>query len=1162
MRLHLPKALLAAVLAACLAWPAGATDYTASCSANGTEIKCSSDGGTTKVALTDPTAQDTITFDVSAGYLFDATSGTAEEHTIAANLVITQLNMTNGYSGRGTTAWYYFTGSVSGSGEITRTAAQESQGFSFSGGMSEYSGNITINGKGGGPAEGKDYDNILKLGAIQVGKEGAAGSIIVNANSKLQLAGTTIWGNVTSVKTEIGEGNTTFHGNLTNTGTLTNNGTLTISGSYTGGTITQGDDASLTLASGSVVNVGGMTFSESIGDGSTAARVDSASGFQTYSGSYTLATGGTITNQNATFKVGGETFTGGSLSGNEYTVAETRYNIAENSTKSISVVQQAATDGSISSYYINILGSLTGVSDDSLTHGIRGTGSIQVDASTSLSYAKLDDKGAEFTGSINVLGSLTGVSDLTLRHTIDGSGVVQINTGDTLSYSKFTAKKASTFTGSINVLGELSGLSGTIATSIQGNGTLTFTGDACIMADNGANVTLAGEVDAGSYELAANGSGTLNIINNASIGSLHAKASSITIGDGTNASVTTATRIEHGDAKSAGTTLTVSANSVLKITGNKNEGTNVVGDYKILSAVLGEWDASTTANISGTVLAENAKLLAGDTGFTLNIKSNGLVATKGIDRAVTVTNPTIAVNLEGGSLILGDSGIAANGTRHSATSTGGVIGSYANTTTIATGLSLTSGTTTFDTSKYTIDNTNNTVTVGANASASSITVTGNISADDGTVLKVTGVGALELSGTNTLYDLKLSGGTTTISGTTTVNGTKFDYADHGIYADDAELKLQISDNGKLIHDGFYYVGTELKGLTNGLSMWNGEGADGIEVTGGSLEQTADAKSIYAKLSNVKLINASDKTSTLGVDAELSGASIGGTLRVGRDDMTWNEATQQYDKRVLEKVTVTVSGKADVTGEVKIETGSTFKLTGQDTTSSIATLTGSGTLKTTGGKTKVATATGFTGTLAATGGNIELQSATALALSEVVVSGGSSISGAESYTADKVSIGAGAAGSLVGSLSINTNGTITLDASAGATTETGGTKGLSLSALTTTFADEGSTSTTVSLTLGSGLTLNLLNLNVKQGDSLTLFSGVTSAVYGDGTTALTADGIEANTVFSNLTEGDFKLSYSNNIVALVAQRDVPEPTTATLSLLALMGLAARRRRRKA
>ena len=69
MRLHVPKALLAALLAACLAWSAGATDYTATCS-SGQLITCGTGGATSGMALTAPTDGDKITFNVTGGYLF------------------------------------------------------------------------------------------------------------------------------------------------------------------------------------------------------------------------------------------------------------------------------------------------------------------------------------------------------------------------------------------------------------------------------------------------------------------------------------------------------------------------------------------------------------------------------------------------------------------------------------------------------------------------------------------------------------------------------------------------------------------------------------------------------------------------------------------------------------------------------------------------------------------------------------------------------------------------------------------------------------------------------------------------------------------------------------------------------------------------------------
>ena len=473
-----------------------------------------------------------------------------------------------------------------------------------------------------------------------------------------------------------------------------------------------------------------------------------------------------------------------------------------------------------------------------------------------------------------------------------------------------------------------------------------------------------------------------------------------------------------------------------------------------------------------------------------------------------------------------------------------------------------------------------TVTIGgANISdaASTATVSANVTLKNG--FTKTGAGAVSFGGTTTATDvtvssgsltfaggtsiskLSLNGGTTTISGATSVSGVKGD----GIIATSDTIKLTVSDTGTLTHDGFQYTGTELSGLSHGLTLWNkddyGSTSYNVSVTGGTITQTQAEKTIHAALSGVKLINGTDNSdmiTTLGANANLSAATIAGKLIVEKETTVTGAAT--------------VSGTAEVKGTLS---------TGAD--SSITTLTGSGTLKANGGTTEATNASGFTGTLdaaggdltasggiasltavKATGGNITLQGAADLTLTEVVVSSGKTISawtgGSQfvNFSAKDVRVGEGG-GSLIGNLSINNNGTLTLNAVDG----TSGT-GLSLSYPISTLADVGPTSTSGSLTLGSGLTLNLLNLNVKQGDSLTLFSGVTGVNGIDDMVALKSGSLEANTVFTNLTAGDFMLSFdeTNHIVALVAQRDVPEPTTATLSLLALMGLAARRRRRKA
>ncbi|MGN0810521.1 MAG: PEP-CTERM sorting domain-containing protein [Akkermansia muciniphila] len=106
-----------------------------------------------------------------------------------------------------------------------------------------------------------------------------------------------------------------------------------------------------------------------------------------------------------------------------------------------------------------------------------------------------------------------------------------------------------------------------------------------------------------------------------------------------------------------------------------------------------------------------------------------------------------------------------------------------------------------------------------------------------------------------------------------------------------------------------------------------------------------------------------------------------------------------------------------------------------------------------------------------------------------------------------------------------------------------------------------------LTLGGGTTKKLLNLlqgvNGTQNSNgtydVTLFKNVGSV---DG---LSSDPVDANTLFTsdNLTSSSNLVydSAAKTIVLTSVTFDAPEPTTATLALLGLMGLCARRRRQK-
>ena len=112
-----------------------------------------------------------------------------------------------------------------------------------------------------------------------------------------------------------------------------------------------------------------------------------------------------------------------------------------------------------------------------------------------------------------------------------------------------------------------------------------------------------------------------------------------------------------------------------------------------------------------------------------------------------------------------------------------------------------------------------------------------------------------------------------------------------------------------------------------------------------------------------------------------------------------------------------------------------------------------------------------------------------------------------------------------------------------------------------------------LTLGLGLTLSgdiLADIkNLAAGQSITLVSGLESLTVQmqtlmrslEYTTVMTGQELVAADYFSNLqTDSGYVLIYNGATGALMVTQSIPEPTTATLSLLALAALAARRRRK--
>lgn len=102
----------------------------------------------------------------------------------------------------------------------------------------------------------------------------------------------------------------------------------------------------------------------------------------------------------------------------------------------------------------------------------------------------------------------------------------------------------------------------------------------------------------------------------------------------------------------------------------------------------------------------------------------------------------------------------------------------------------------------------------------------------------------------------------------------------------------------------------------------------------------------------------------------------------------------------------------------------------------------------------------------------------------------------------------------------------------------------------------------SVELASGMTLGLspeMLEKLYSGVSLELFTGVDSLTL-DGKAITAGTTLPADDIFSGLSaDYTYEMGFNGGVVSLSATM-VPEPTTATLSLLALAALAARRRRR--
>ncbi len=310
-------------------------------------------------------------------------------------------------------------------------------------------------------------------------------------------------------------------------------------------------------------------------------------------------------------------------------------------------------------------------------------------------------------------------------------------------------------------------------------------------ADHKVNI---GDISGTLTDVSTAGSLTMTATSGSVSGKLYANGGNITLGDGTNSGTLTVNRVEVADAPSGQSSFTVESNYTLKVTGDANSIQNDTAQYKTNSFVVSEWYNSTTMNVKGTILAENAAVMTGDSGVTINIENGGTLATKGLGRSNPGKTAVSTVNLkEGGTLVLGDMGMNYDG-KVTANISGGTIGIAAESVTIADALNIT-GALSVNTTQYSYGESGLTqgTTGGKLVFGSDLTGGGTLTA--------TGAGSLEFGAISS--GVSISTGTAGVNFTGTLSmgdGTTFTVGTGAYTLDASDITTFIVQAGATIVD--------------------------------------------------------------------------------------------------------------------------------------------------------------------------------------------------------------------------------------------------------------------------------------------------------------------------------------------------------------------------
>lgn len=388
-----------------------------------------------------------------------------------------------------------------------------------------------------------------------------------------------------------------------------------------------------------------------------------------------------------------------------------------------------------------------------------------------------------------------------------------------------------------------------------------------------------------------------------------------------------------------------------------------------------------------------------------------------------------------------------------------------------------------------------------------------------------------LSGTVNLTNVTLAGTMNITGGTTT-------YTAGTLRFEGDAATVTISQGATLAHDGFNFTANGTEAATI-----QGSGQDGLLLYTGSNH-----------ISNATLTKTADGDKYIGVALD----NVDLTLNNGADNRLYGSHRQSLRNLTVNGGTLNVESAATVSGTTTVADGA--KVTIKNTGASLGSVTGAGTVESEQNAT-VNTASGFSGTLAAKGNSVLTDAGTGSGFDVDATAGDLVLLNRDTaITLDSVALAGGH------SLTIGTETAhdITLNLTALTVGEGGGTLNANLNLTGTETLDMSSALTLgCSVDLGDGgvaLSGSLLDGLATNG-YVELFTGVDELTHNG---VAYSEPISASEVFSNdalrdTADVNYTVAYENNVVMLKSSL-IPEPTTVTLSLLALMGLAARRRRK--